>query len=199
MAVTGINWQAPFGAHEGRLYKITDPGNRLSGGVTDPTYEDGRLIACLETLNWGREIINAELEGNDTVCDVYVKSKKATFELGLGGLDINQWELLIGATPQDFGAGDNTYIDIGEDDVPAEFGLIIAARNSRGGDTHVIIFRAKATDGPGGEFAQGAHYEESWSGDGLRSYYGNGAFVRLIHHEVAMEVPEVWPGNTPYE
>lgn len=198
MAVTGINWQAPFGAHEGRLYKITATGDKLSGGSTDPTYASGQLIACLESLAWGREMINAELEGNDTVCDVFVKTKKATFELGLGGLDIEQWETLMGATAADFGAGDDTYIDISEDDVPAEFGLIIAARNSRGGDTHVIIWRAKALEGPGGEFAQGAHYEESWSGDGLTSYYGDGKFVRVIHHEAATAVPATWPGTTPY-
>lgn len=198
MAVTGINWQAPFGAYEGRLYKITATGDQLSGGSTDPTYANGLLIACLETLTWGRELINAELEGNDTVCDVYVKTKKATFELGMGGLDIEQWEILMGATAQDFGGGDDTYIDITENDVPAEFGLIVAARNSQGGDTHFVIMRAKAVDGPGGELAQGAHYEESWGGDGLRSYYGDGVFVRVIHHEAATAVPAVWPGNAAY-
>lgn len=199
MSVTGINWQAPFGAHEGRIFPITATGDHLSGGSTDPTYGTGRLVACLEGLGWGRELINAELEGNDTVCDVYVKTKKVTFELSMGGLDIEQWEVLMGATAQDFGAGDNTYIDITEDDVPEEFGLIIASRNSRGGDTHFIIFRAKALEGPGGENVQGAHYEEAWSGDGLRSYYGDGVFIRVIHHAAATAIPATWPGNTPYE
>lgn len=193
-----LNWQAPFGANQGRLYAITDVGNRLSGGVTDPTYADGLLIACLESLAWGREMIQAEMEGNDTVCDVFVKTKKATFELGLGGLDLNLWEILMGGTAADFGGGTDSYIDITEDDIPGEFGLIVRALNSNGGDTHFIIWRAKANDGPGGELGQGAHYEESWSGDGLRSYYGSGAFVRVMHHDVAVDVPEVWPGTTPY-
>lgn len=199
MAASEVISAKPVGAHEGYFYEITATGDQLEGGATDPTYATGHLIPCLQSLAWGREIVESELEGNDDVCDVWIRTKQGTFELGMGGLDMIAYDRLLGVTSADFGAGNNSYIDIGLDDIPEYFGLICRAVNSSGGDTHIQIFRAKAKDGPGGSFEQGSHYAESWSGVAHQSYYGDRVLIRVINHETAAAIPATWPGNTPYQ
>lgn len=189
-------YAAPFGANQGRIYKITATGDRLTADTTDPTYANGDLIACLQSLGWDFEMINVEQEGNDTVCDVFSKTKNLTFELGIGGLDLDLYETFLGVTATDF--GDGSYVDITKDDVRGEFGIIVKAINSSGGDTHIVLFRCTAQEGPGNGFEQGGHHDESWSGIARESYYGDGVFARIIHHTTAESVPAVWPGNAAY-
>ena len=172
-------YAAPFGANQGRIYKITATGDRLTADTTDPTYATGDLISCLQSLAWDFEMINVEQEGNDSVCDIFSKTKNLTFELGIGGLDLDLYETFLGATVTDF--ADGTYIDINKDDIRGEFGII-----------------CKAQEGPGNGFEQGSHHDESWSGIARESYYGDGLFARVIHHTAAESVPATWPGNAAY-
>lgn len=196
MSVSNNPWSKPVGANQGRIYPITATGDVLTGGVTDPTYGTSLLIGCLQTFQWDRDVLVVETEGNDTICDVFKKTRKLTFELGLSGVDLNLYEQFTGDTAVDFAGG--SYIDLLTDSIPGEFGIIVRALNSAGGDTHIILWRAGANEGPGNGFEQGSAHDESWSGDALVSYYGDGSFGRIINHEVLIDVPAVWPGTTPY-
>lgn len=187
---------APFGCNQGRIYKITATGDRLTADTTDPTYATGDLIACIQTFNWSPEITTVRQEGNDSICNVFSKTMNLTFELGIGGLDMDLYETLLGVTVTDF--ADGTYLDITKDDIPAEFGCIVRALNASSGDTHIQLFRCKAEEGPGGGHEQGSAHDETWSGLALESYYGDGVFARIIHHTTAEVVPATWPGNTAY-
>lgn len=187
---------APFGCNQGRMYKITATGDRLTADTTDPTYATGRLISCIQSLAWDFERTYVEQEGNDTVCDVRSFVKNLTFELGMGGLDLDLYATMLGVTATDF--ADGSYIDINKDDIAGEFGLIGRAKNSAGGDTHIVLFRCMQSEGPGNGFEQGSHHDESWSGIVRESYYGDGVFARVIHHTAAEEIPATWPGNAAY-
>lgn len=196
MTVTTAPWSKPVGCNQGRIYPITATGNRLEGGVTDPTYGTSQLIGCLQNFQFDREVLVVEIEGNDTICDVFSKTTKLTFELGVSGIDLNLMATLTGDTATDFVGG--SYIDLLSESVPGEFGVIVRALNTRGGDSHIVLYRARANEGPGAGFEQGSEHAQSWSGDALVSYYGDGAFGRIINHTAQTAVPSTWPGTTAY-
>lgn len=196
MTVSTAPWSKPVGCNQGRIYPISSTGDRLTGGVTDPVYGTSQLIGCLQTFDWDREVLVVEIEGNDTICDVFSKTTKLTFELGLSGVDLNLMEVFTGDTAVDFAGG--SYIDLLSESIPGEFGVIVRALNTRGGDTHIVLWRARANEGPGAGFEQGSEHAQTWSGDALVSYYGDGSFGRIINHTTLTAVPSVWPGTTPY-
>lgn len=192
MAAATVIYAAPFGTDQGVMFKITAIGTLISGSSTPPTYAAGSVFQCIQSLQWGRELVEAQLEGGNTVCDDYSALKNLTFTLGIGGLDLNKWETFLGATASDLASG-GSFVDHGFSDVGAEFGLIVRAPNSSGGDTHWAIFRCKVKEGPGGELSQGNHYAEEWSGIGLKDYYNLNKGIRAIHHTVLTAIPTTWP------
>lgn len=183
----------PFGLLAAGLYEITD--------AVTPTYENKVSIPCPISLEFDREITEAELEGGDVVCDVVVKNRNLTFTLTFGGTDLAVWAIVLGESdPTDGGSTPNayTYIDIESTATPREFGLIAQATNSAGGDTHIILFRCMAKEGPGGAFSQGEHLTTEFSGIGRERPPSGTEFARILNHETRQAVPTAWPGTTAY-
>lgn len=188
-----VNLTKPFGCAGLELYELTD--------AATPTYADAVDVPCIQSVTFGREIANAKLRGDDSVCDVIAVNKNLTFEFTSGGVALDIWAILLNeADPTDYGTGDNeaTYLDLTDSPTTREFGWIAQATNSSGGDTHLQMFRCTSLEGPDPEFADESHATSTFSGEGIQSPHGGSIFLRIMNHKTATPIPTAWPAETAY-
>lgn len=187
------NLAKPFGVADIQIYELTAPAT--------PTYADGVDIPCIQSVTFGREVLSAKLEGDDSVCDIIAVNKNLTFEFTSGGVALDIWAILLNESdPTDSGTTPNevTYLDITDDPTTREFAWIAQSTNSSGGDTHLQMFRCTALEGPDTELASEAHATATWSGEGIQSPHGGSIFLRIMNHETATPIPAAWPAETVY-
>lgn len=112
-----------------------------------------------------------ELRGDDKVVATVGKGASVSWELESGGIDLDAYQTMNGGTVTEGGVAPNstkTYTKRTTDTRP-EFKVEGQAISESGGDFHVVLYRAKATDSLSGELADGTFWLTSASGSALPS------------------------------
>ncbi|WP_298827543.1 hypothetical protein [uncultured Piscinibacter sp.] len=191
-----------FGIADAKFYPLISAGDRCAGGVEDPVYDDGVDIGCVQELTWDRELVEAELNGDDGTCARVSRPKAITFSIKHGGLDPALIATLQGATQTDFTVGDvnGTRTKVTCTD-PRPRGAIIAQsiNHDMTEDMHIVIWNAEVLNGPGGSLANEAFYESTFEGKADRSLYeGCCDWFDILEHDALVDIPTVFPGTDDY-
>lgn len=123
------------------------------------------------TLSFSEAEEFEELEGDDKIVAVRGQGASIEWELEAGGISIEAYAVINGGTVANTGSTPNqvkTYIKKATDARP-DFKIEGQALSESGGDFHVIIWRAKATEGVEGELSSGEFFLTAASGQGLPS------------------------------
>lgn len=110
-----------------------------------------------------------ELRGDDKVVATVGKGASVSWELESGGIDLEAYQTMNGGTIVETGVAPNTIRTYSKksSDVRPEFKVEGQAISESGGDFHVVLYRAKATDSLSGELSDGTFWLTSASGSAL--------------------------------
>lgn len=110
-----------------------------------------------------------ELRGDDKVVATVGKGASVSWELESGGIDLEAYQVMNGGTITETGVAPATVRTYTKKstDVRPEFKVEGQAISESGGDFHVVLYRAKATDSLSGELADGTFWLTSASGSAL--------------------------------
>jgi hypothetical protein len=139
-----------------------------------PINSDGSLgtpvdLPAAQTLSFSEAEEFETLRGDDRDVAIHGKGPKVNFDLEAGGISLEAWQVLTGGTLSDLGATPNqtkTLTKLVTESRPY-FQIEGQSINDVDGDTHVLIYKCKVTDTLEGEFADGAFFITSCSGEAL--------------------------------
>ena len=145
-------------------------------------------LPAAQTLSFKEALTSGELRGNDATVAIAAYLDKVEWTLEAGGLSLEAIKVLTGRTITASGTTPNqknTVLARAGDTYPY-FKIYGKAVNDDGSDIHVLIYKAKLTDGLEGEWKDGEFFIQSASGvavdDGSKLY-------ELVHNETAAAVP----------
>lgn len=154
----------PFGMREIKLTKYTDAtATTLSG--TSVKLPNSRTLSFAEAEDF------EELRGDDRVVASHGNGPSVEWELEGGGVSFEAVQIMYGGTVNETGTVGSrikTLKKLVTDQRPY-FKIEGRAMSDAGGDMHIVIWRAKATDNLEGEFADGQWFLTGASGVGLPS------------------------------
>jgi hypothetical protein len=145
-------------------------------------------LSAAQTLSFKEALTSGELRGNDATVAIAAITDKIEWSLEAGGLSFDAIKVLTGRTITASGttpSQKNTILARAGDTYPyfKIYGKIV---NDDGSDIHVLIYKAKLTDGLEGEWKDGEFFIQSASGIAV----DNGTkLYELIHNESATTVP----------
>jgi hypothetical protein len=137
-----------FGAADAKLFKMTAD---TSGGST--TYDNGVDVPGVQVLDITPEFINVELLGDNTVVDIYSRTKKIKGKMSFAKMSLDILKIILGGTLTDTGEGTSaqrrTY-DVKKTDIPGYFKIELAVdytgSENAGEGWHVVLPKAKLTN-----------------------------------------------------
>jgi len=164
-----------------------------------PTYGTGVDVSCISSFKFDHKTVEAMLEGDDTICASHSNLESVEVAAQNGGMDLTIYDLLFGGTLTDSGSGATaqTILDYKVSDKRPYLGVIgqSYATDVSGGDTLVILYRAKATGGGGGEFAKGKFYTGDFKFTAI-PYAGNSdTIMRAVNRATAAAISTTWLSN----
>lgn len=169
----------PFGMRD---IKVTPITANVAGTITYGTFVD---LPASQTLSWNTTEDYEQVRGDDIVQGEHGNGRLIEWELAAGGLSVDAAAVMMGGTVTSTGttpAVKKTLGWLGTTAAPY-FRIDGQAINDNGGDTHVVIYRAKATGGMEGEFADGSFHTSGISGNGYPN--ADDKLFDLIHNETA--------------
>ena len=145
-------------------------------------------LSAAQTLSFKEALTSGELRGNDATQAIAAIVDKVEWSLEAGGISFDAIKVLTGRTITAAGttpAQKNTILARAGDTYPyfKIYGKII---NDDGSDIHVLIYKAKLTDGLEGEWKDGEFFIQSASGIAIDD--GSKMF-EMVHNETATTVP----------
>ncbi len=145
-------------------------------------------LSAAQTLSFKEALTSGELRGNDATQAIAAIVDKVEWSLEAGGISFDAIKVLTGRTITATGttpAQKNTILARAGDTYPyfKIYGKII---NDDGSDIHVLIYKAKLTDGLEGEWKDGEFFIQSASGIAIDD--GSKMF-EMVHNETATTVP----------
>lgn len=155
---------------------LNDPA--LPYGLRDvklrPVNSNGTLgtpvdLPAAQTLSFSEAEEFEELRGDDRLIAVHGQGPTVDFDLEAGGISLEAWQVMTGGTLTETGVTPGqvkSFVKKVTDSRPY-FQIEGQSINDVDGDTHVIIHKCKVTDTLEGEFADGAFFITSCSGQGL--------------------------------
>jgi hypothetical protein len=168
----------PYGLRDVKVTPIT-------ADSATPTYSTMVDLPAGRTLTWSTNQDTEQLKGDDVVVAERGSGITIDWDLEHGGISLEALAVLQGGIVTSSGVTPSvikTYALTGTTS-PPYFRIDGQAINDNGGDTKVTIYRAKATGGVSGEFAEGGFHVTSCSGTG----YPNGAnkLFDIAHYETS--------------
>ncbi len=140
------------------------------------------------TLSFKEALTSGELRGNDATVSVVAITDKVEWELEAGGISLEAIKVMTGRTIALTGTTPNqvnTVLARAGDTYPW-FKIYGKSVGDGADDVHVLIYKAKLTDGLEGEFADGEFYIQKCSGIAV----DNGTkLYELVQNETATTVP----------
>lgn len=168
----------PYGLRDVKLTPISDAG-------TIGTFVD---LPASRTLSWTETEDFEELRGDDQVQAERGNGATVDWDLEQGGISLEAYAVLAGGAVAESGVSPNvvrTYSKTSSHSRPY-FRIDGQAINDNGGDTHVVIYKAKATGDIGGEFSDGAFLLTSASGRGYPNTAGK--VYDIVQNETATAI-----------
>ena len=145
-------------------------------------------LSAAQTLSFKEALTSGELRGNDATQAIAAIVDKVEWSLEAGGISFDAIKVLTGRTISASGTTPNqknTILARAGDTYPY-FKIYGKVVNDDGSDIHVLIYKAKLTDGLEGEWKDGEFFIQSASGiaidDGTKLY-------EFVHNETATTVP----------
>jgi hypothetical protein len=172
----------PFGMRD---IKVTPITANVAAGITYGTYVD---LPASQTLSWNTTEDYEQVRGDDVVQGEHGNGRLIEWELEAGGVSIDAAAVIMGGTVTSSGTTPNikkTLAWAGTTAAPY-FRIDGQAINDNGGDTKVTIYRAKATGGMEGEFADGSFLTSGFSGNGYPN--ADDKLFDIIHTETAASI-----------
>lgn len=164
--------QLPYGLRDVKLTPIENDG----------TYGTMVDLPASRTLTWNETVDTEELRGDDELQAERESAAVIEWDLEQGGISPDAYAVLAGGTVTEEGTGptaSRTYSKVGADRRPY-FRIDGQAINDNGGDTHIVIFRAKATGNIGGSFTEGSFQLTSASGRGYSDPNNGGQLYDIV-------------------
>jgi len=158
------NLSLPYGLRDVKLRPI-DATGAVGTSVDLPA---GRTFSFSEAEDF------EELRGDDKVIAIRGKGPKVEWELEAGGISIDAYKIMAGGTVTTSGVTPNEVKKIKKLDTDARpyFQVEGQAISDSGGDWHVLVFKARASDSLEGELSDGQFWLTSASGQGIGNAAG---------------------------
>ena len=140
------------------------------------------------TLSFKEALISGEMHGDDVVQAVVAITDKVEWELEAGGLSLEAIKVMTGRTIALTGTSPNqkNVVLARAGDTMPYFKIYGKSVGDGADDVHVLIYKAKLTDGLEGEWKDGEFYVQKCSGiavdDGTKLY-------EIVQNETATTVP----------
>lgn len=152
----------PFGMRDTKVTSFSDAGaTTLSGTSTD--FPNARTLSFSESEDY------EELRGDDKVVAIRGKGASVDWEMENGGISIPAYKVMNGGTTTTSGttpAQVTTYTKK-VTDVRPYFKAEGQSLSDLGGDFHVILYKARASDSLDGELSDGAFWLTKAKGSAL--------------------------------
>lgn len=179
----------PFGLRDAKVFEITD--------TTTPTYAAGVDIPCVNSAQFDPVVTEAVLEGDDVKCSTHSILEEITATITHGGLPMDLYDVIMGASLVDSGAGsaEIVILNLKTSATRPYFGLALDSRADEAGNTLVFIYKAKMTGGGGGTFQKGSFYAPQFSVRAIASDYDDDTILRAIHFETTTAINSTWMSN----
>lgn len=179
----------PFGLRDAKVFEIT---------AITPTYGAGVDIPCVNSAQFDPVVTEAVLEGDDVKCSVHSILEEITATITHGGLPMDLYDVIMGASLVDSGAGatEIVILNMKSSSVRPYFGLGLDSRADEGGsNTLIFLYKCKMTGGGGGTFQKGSFYAPQFSVRALPSDYDDDTILRAIHNETTTAISTTWLTN----
>lgn len=180
----------PFGLRNAYAYERT---------AATPTYGTGVDVSCINSFKFDPKVVEAMLEGDDTICASHSNLESIDVAVQNGGMDLAVYDLLFGGTLVDSGSGSTaqTILDYKVSDRRPYCGIIGQAYDGGGGagDTLIILPKAKTVGGGGGEFAKGKFYTGDFKFNCLPSDVDSDLIMRAVNRTTAAALSSTWLSN----
>lgn len=147
-------------------------------------------LPAAQTLSFNEVLTSGELRGNDVVVANISFTDKVEWELESGGISLEALKVLTGRTITLTGTTPdqvNTMSVKAGDSMPY-FELRGRAISDNGGDFHVIMYKAKLSEGFEGEMADEEFYVQSCSGVAV-GRDSDSKIMDLVQNETATALP----------
>lgn len=180
----------PFGLRDAKVFERT---------AATPTYGTGVDVSCINSFKFDQKVVEAMLEGDDSICASHSNLESIDVQVQNGGMDLSVYDLLFGGTLVDSGSGGSaqTILDYKVSDRRPYCGVIGQAYDGGGGagDTLIILPKAKTVGGGGGEFAKGKFYTGDFKLNCLPSDVGGDLIMRVVNRATAAALSTTWTSN----
>jgi len=187
-----INLRRPFGLRDCKVFEITDHST--------PTYDTGVDVPCVQELTFDPSIVEATLEGDDSICATHSNIEAVEFSITHGGLDLNVYATLAGITLTDSGASPNeaTLMDMAVSDVRPYVGVIADSRGAEG-NSLFVFYKSKLIGGGGGTLSKGSFMTPAYNFRAVTCDYNSDTIMRIINYETATAINTTWATNHIFE
>lgn len=180
---------------------MTVPLNALPYGLRDvkltPRENDGTYGTMVDlnasrTLSWADSADFTDLRGDDTQLAERESGAGVNWDLEQGGISLEAYVVMAGGSVTTSGVAPDqikTFSKLGTSSRPY-FRIDGQAINDNGGDTKIVIYKAKATGDIGGEFSEGSFELTSASGRGYPEDAGTniGKLYDLVQYETSAAI-----------
>jgi hypothetical protein len=153
----------PYGIRDVKVTPFLDENLETLGVPVD--------LPNMQTLSFTEAEDFTQLRGDDRVVTTRGQGSNVEWELEAGGLSFAAVKTMYGGVITETGVAPNIVRKFRKKsrDTRPFFRIEGQAISDSGGDVHVVIFRAKATDNLEGELADGEFWTTGASGEGLPS------------------------------
>lgn len=185
MALTTI--PLPYGLRDVKITPYTDATATVLSG-TSIDLPNGRKFTFAEAEDF------EQLRGDDSLVAVHGNGPIVNWELEAGGYSLEAVQAIYGGTITTTGTTPNQVKRLRKlkTDLRPYFKVEGQAISDSGGDTHIVIWRCKATDDLSGEFADGAFWLTGASGQGLGCLINDASLNTVwdfVQNETATSIP----------
>lgn len=157
--------------------------------ITDIDGNNQEDLPAGMTMSFTPRVKSGELSGDDKTVAVASISDALEWELEAGGIGVDAWAIMTGRTVSTSGTSPNeetTYTANAQEQFPY-FKIYGKSIGDGDDDVHVKIYKAKLTEPPGGEFADGEFFTTSCSGVAIDD--GTNGIYEVVQNETAASLP----------
>lgn len=168
----------PYGLRDVKLRPIDESG--VVGASVD--------LPASRTFSFTEAEDFEELRGDDRVIAIRGKGPKVEWELESGGISLAAHKIMAGGTHTVTGVTPNQVSSFKKLDTDARpyFQVEGQAISDSGGDFHVVVFRARASDSLEGELSDGQFWLTSASGEAIGNAAGE--LYEFRHNETVTSI-----------
>lgn len=163
---------------------------KLTPRNADGTYGTMVDLPASRQLTWSDTEDFEQMRGDDVVQAERGAGPVVDWDLEQGGISLEAYAVIAGGAVVSSGVTPNLkkqYLKLGTDQRPY-FRIDGQSINDNGGDTHLAIFKAKATGDIGGEFSDASFTLTSASGTGYTDIENGDELYEIVQNETAAAI-----------